>query len=186
MTPAYGSVMLRVAPRPARVLGGNEREAINSGVPSGGNEMDRPMGEALEETVVIPSKRAAAGKAEREVLCSARKAGFSDESLFAIRLAVDEAIANAIQHGNRGDPSKHVTIRYRVDRDRFEITVADEGHGFHPDQLPDPTTPENIERPHGRGVMLMRAYMTEVSFNERGNEVTMVKRRDCHLPRRRA
>lgn len=112
----------------------------------------------------------------------ARARGFPREALFAIRLALDEALTNAIRHGNGGDETKAVTVRARVTADRFEATVCDEGPGFHPADLPDPTCPENLERPHGRGVMLMRAYMTDVTFNREGNCVTLVKERGCTKP----
>ncbi len=142
------------------------------------------MGQASEDTVVIPSDRAAAERVERAIAQQLKDAGYSEQALFAVRLAVDEALANAIHHGNRDDPAKHVTIEYQVTPEVFRITITDEGGGFRPEGLPDPTARENLERPNGRGVMLMRAYMTEVSFNEAGNAVTLVKRRDCDLPRR--
>lgn len=109
--------------------------------------------------------------------------GFSKEAIFAIRLALDEALSNAVRHGNGNDPSKSVTVDMAVGEDRFECTICDEGKGFHPGSLPDPTDPAFLERPHGRGVMLMQAYMTEVSFNSEGNCVTLLKTRDCTRPR---
>ncbi|MEM9253157.1 MAG: ATP-binding protein [Planctomycetota bacterium] len=108
--------------------------------------------------------------------------GYEDRTLFAIRLAVDEALTNAIRHGNGQDPDKQVTVAYEATGDRLTITVCDEGPGFAPEDLPDPTAVENLIRTHGRGVMLMHAYMTEVSFNDRGNCVTLVKSRDCPKP----
>ncbi|MFW6033153.1 MAG: ATP-binding protein, partial [Phycisphaeraceae bacterium] len=71
-----------------------------------------------------------------------------------------------------------VTIDSEVSGETIRIAICDEGCGFQPDDLPDPTAPENLTRPHGRGVMLMRAYMTDVSFNEAGNCVTMVRTRE--------
>jgi serine/threonine-protein kinase RsbW len=120
--------------------------------------------------------------AQEAMLGQVAQRGFPREAVFAIRLALDEALTNAIRHGNCCDASKRVRVDYRVSDDRFEATVCDEGCGFQPGDVPDPTRPENIERPHGRGVMLMRAYMTEVSFNDAGNCVTLVKHRDCRRP----
>ncbi len=108
--------------------------------------------------------------------------GYPESHRFAIRLAMDEAINNAIKHGNRGDITKRVTVVYSVTTESFEVTIEDEGLGFDPNAVPDPTDARYIERPSGRGVMLMRAYMTAVAFEDRGNRVKLVKRRDCSLP----
>lgn len=108
--------------------------------------------------------------------------GFDEDAVFAIRLALDEALSNAIRHGNSGDSQKRVVVEYGMKDDAFQVSVTDEGHGFIPDKVPDPTLAENLERPCGRGVMLMKAYMSHVCFNERGNRVTLIKNRDCTLP----
>jgi serine/threonine-protein kinase RsbW len=73
------------------------------------------------------------------------------------------------------DRNKKVHVAYHVRPDRFDIKITDEGAGFDPDDVPDPTAVENLERPCGRGLMLMRHYMTQVTFNERGNTVQMSK-----------
>lgn len=108
--------------------------------------------------------------------------GFGRNAIFAIRLALDEALTNAVRHGNQGDTSKSVTVDYRLTDDEFRVTICDQGHGFVPCNLPDPCAEENLERPCGRGVLLMRAYMSEVSFNSAGNCVTLVKHRSCTKP----
>jgi serine/threonine-protein kinase RsbW len=102
---------------------------------------------------------------------------YPERSLFGIRLALEEAIVNGVRHGNRHDPAKMVRIRYQLDAEQFLIEIEDEGPGFDPDGVPDPLAPQNLERPGGRGVFLMRYYMTWVSYNERGNCVTMCHRR---------
>ena len=99
----------------------------------------------------------------------------ADHDVFSIRLALEEALVNAIKHGNQLDRGKKVHISYRLLADRFEVRITDEGPGFDPADVPDPTAVENLERPCGRGLMLMRHYMTEVAFNERGNSVIMSK-----------
>ncbi|MEM6334383.1 MAG: ATP-binding protein [Planctomycetota bacterium] len=108
--------------------------------------------------------------------------GYSERCVFAVRLAVDEAVTNAIRHGNGQDPDKSVTVEYEVGADRLSVSICDEGSGFKPEELPDPTEPENLIRTHGRGVMLMHAYMTEVTYSAEGNCVTLVKTRDCGKP----
>jgi serine/threonine-protein kinase RsbW len=99
----------------------------------------------------------------------------SDHDIFSIRLALEEAIVNAIKHGNQLDRAKHVHIAYRVSPDRFDVRITDEGPGFDPTDVPDPTAVENLERPCGRGLMLMRHYMTEVHYAGCGNCVSMSK-----------
>ena len=110
-----------------------------------------------------------------ELLDLACRLGYSQETAFAIRLAFEEAVNNAIRHGNAMDANKGVRIEYEVTPARVVIAIADEGSGFNPCALPDPTCDENLEKPGGRGVMLMRAYMDKVTFNRRGNRVSMVK-----------
>jgi serine/threonine-protein kinase RsbW len=92
-----------------------------------------------------------------------------------VRLALEEALINAVKHGNQLDPNKKVRVIYRVLRERFDIVITDEGPGFDPKDVPDPTAMENLERPCGRGLLLMRHYMTEVVYNTRGNSVRMSK-----------
>ena len=116
------------------------------------------------------------------ILKQAREAGYAKDALFAVRLALDEALSNAIRHGNKLDPDKHVTVDYSVTPKRITIKITDEGPGFRPDKLPDPTTPQNLTRPHGRGVLLIQSYMTDVKFTDRGRCVTMTKTCDCRKP----
>jgi serine/threonine-protein kinase RsbW len=125
--------------------------------------------------MVIPSDLEAAGKLQRQVLGTVTKLGYSQGCAFAIRLALEEALCNAIKHGSGMDPRKAVEVEWDIDPRRAVITITDQGKGFDPSGLPDPTADENLEKPTGRGVMLMRAYMDEVHFNPRGNQVRMVK-----------
>lgn len=96
-----------------------------------------------------------------------------EKVLFSIKLAVEEALVNAIKHGNQMDRGKLVHIRYSIEADEFRIEIRDEGPGFRPEDVPDPTAPENLERPCGRGLLLMRAYMTECDFLPPGNVCRM-------------
>src|SRR5207253_1539595 len=108
-----------------------------------------------------------------ERLLRERHAG--DKDIFCIKLALEEALVNAIKHGNQMDRAKLVRISYRVVADRFECCISDEGAGFDPTDVPDPTCAENLERPCGRGLMLMRHYMNEVAYNARGNSVSLAR-----------
>jgi len=125
--------------------------------------------------LVIPSQLPAAKELERAVLAKLEGQHFPEACRFATKLALEEAITNAIRHGNRNDPGKHITLRFRVTPQEAEIWVADEGDGFDPDRVPDPTLDENINKPNGRGIMLMRAYMDKVGYNQTGNEVRLIK-----------
>lgn len=105
--------------------------------------------------------------------------GYNEQEMLAVRLALDEAIANAIQHGNRSQTDKHVRIDFDVSDHRVLLQVEDEGDGFEPESLPDPTSPANRETPRGRGVYLMRHFMTWVRYNSLGNCVTMCRLREA-------
>lgn len=124
-------------------------------------------------TVLVNDADAQRACAQR-IIDAMEASGFGDAACFAVRLALEEAIVNAFKHGSAGIKDPRVKLAWAVAGPRVTVTIADEGPGFNPDKVPDPTQPDRIEVPTGRGVMLMRAYMTEVSFNTRGNEVTMV------------
>ncbi len=93
-----------------------------------------------------------------------------------VEIALREALANAIIHGNHENPGKHVHVRFRCNPDEVSIAVKDEGRGFDINEMPDPTAPENIGSGHGRGIYLMKAFMDEVRFEEGGVVVHMRKR----------
>ncbi len=143
------------------------------------------MPNALTKTLVIPSTLADAHDAQEAIMEVVKAAGFPEESSFAVRLALDEALSNAVRHGNKLDESKKVTVEYAISATRVTISITDEGPGFEPEAVPDPTLDENLDQPHGRGLMLMKAYMTEVHYSDNGKRVTMTKMRDCPLPRKK-
>lgn len=90
------------------------------------------------------------------------------------RVGVTEALANAVLYGNRCDPRKSVRVEVSLGPTRVELRVADEGSGFDPGIVPDPTLPANIREPGGRGLFLLRELMDEVEFNAQGNEVRLI------------
>jgi serine/threonine-protein kinase RsbW len=103
--------------------------------------------------------------------------GYSDRELFGVRLALEEAMVNALKHGHQGDASKEAVLRYRLTAVSLLAEVEDQGPGFDPEAVPDPLAPENLERPSGRGLLLMRRYMSWVRHNSRGNRVTLCRYR---------
>ena len=98
------------------------------------------------------------------------------------RVGLTEALSNAMLYGNGDDPSKSVVVEVSMWAGRVQAIVRDQGIGFDPTLVPDPTRPENLMKPCGRGLFLMRELLDEVSYNERGNEVTLV----LHVETRRA
>ena len=119
----------------------------------------------------------------REGILSVLKANsFSEEDIFAVHLALEEAFINAVRHGHKMDANRCVQIEYSVTLDKVEVTVTDEGEGFDPEAVPDPRFGENLYKPEGRGLFLMRSYMDVVKFNERGNSVCMVKNKTNQEP----
>jgi serine/threonine-protein kinase RsbW len=102
--------------------------------------------------------------------------GYSPQDQFGVRLALEEAIVNGLRHGNGGDPRKRVRVRYRVRAEALLAEVEDEGPGFDLDDVPDPTLAENLLHSGGRGLLLMRHFMTWVRYHGRGNRVTLCKR----------
>ena len=140
-----------------------------------------PMSEAslrYSTDLTIPSDPTEARRVQEAIEAALKSYEFAERDIFGVRLALEEALVNAIKHGNQMDRAKKVRIAYHVGPDRFDCLVADEGPGFDPGDVPDPTAPENLERPCGRGLMLMRHYMTHVRYNDRGNAVAMSKIRN--------
>ena len=106
------------------------------------------------------------------------KTGFEEHEAFAVKMAVEEALVNAIKHGNQMVYEKRVRGAYALGPERFDVRITDEGPGFNPDDVPDPTAPENLERPCGRGLLLIRYYMTSVTFQDEGRTIVMHKLRN--------
>lgn len=125
--------------------------------------------------VVVPNDLRSVKQPEDRIMSALSRCQYDEETIFAIKLALEEALTNGVKHGNRNDPGKKLRVRYFVNPERTVIMVGDEGCGFAPDCVPDPTAEENLERPNGRGIMLMHAYMTRVRYNDAGNEVWLLK-----------
>ncbi len=136
----------------------------------------------MQFEVRIPSDTTEALRLQERILQMMEERDYSPKDLFAMRLAIEEAVTNAIKHGNQGDRSRHVTINCDLSPERVRVVVADEGNGFIPDDVPDPTLPQYIQRATGRGLILMRAYMDFCEYNAVGNQITMERRRNSELP----
>jgi serine/threonine-protein kinase RsbW len=126
----------------------------------------------------IPSNFTAGRDVQRQVMAAVARNGFNEDSTFAVRIALEEALVNAIKHGNRQDPDKKVTVQAVVTPERAEICVEDEGPGFDRARVPDPTCDENICRPSGRGILLIESYMNHVRWDRGGRRIHMTKRNE--------
>lgn len=112
-----------------------------------------------------------------EVVAAAEAMGYGEAARFAVRLALEEAIYNAFRHGHREMPGEPIELSWQVRTERVTITVTDKGAGFDPGLVPDPTADDRLEVASGRGLLLMRAYMSRVEYNDKGNQVTMIYER---------
>lgn len=110
-----------------------------------------------------------------QILLDLQKLGWNPEDVFGVQMALEETLTNAVRHGNCLDESKSVDFQCKWNANELWAQIRDEGCGFDPNAVPDPTDDDHLEIPSGRGMMLIRAYMTEVRFNESGNCVTLIK-----------
>jgi len=125
----------------------------------------------------VPSQWGAGRPIIDEVLSRLQHHQWDSHDVFGVHLALEEAIGNAIRHGNRLDANKQVHVVCKVSVQRIFIEITDEGPGFNPETVPDPTADERLDCPGGRGIMLMRNYMSRVEYNATGNTVVMEKER---------
>lgn len=126
---------------------------------------------------VIPNDPVVGRRLIDELLRHLEALHWARREIFGVHLAVDEALVNAILHGNALDQSKHVHFCCWLSPQKVRVEITDEGPGFDPHRLPNPTDPPHLDSPRGRGVMLMRAFMSHVEFHDRGNHVVLEKER---------
>ncbi len=141
-----------------------------------------PKVESTYREIRIKSTLQDAKKPEIQILADVRDCGYDEEAIFAIKLALEEAMTNAVKHGNCNNPDKNITVRFAVDNYMVAICVRDEGCGFTPEEIPDCTDEDRISLPNGRGIMLIRAYMDDVEYRSDGREIFMTKRNKKKRP----
>ncbi len=129
--------------------------------------------------VWIPNDTAEGRMVQERIAGLLEQHGWPMRDVFGARLALEEALVNAIKHGNRMDSSKQVYISCQLNAVEVAVVIEDQGEGFNLEEVPDPTDEENLDKPGGRGIMLMRSFMTQVGYNEKGNRLSMTKRRDA-------
>jgi serine/threonine-protein kinase RsbW len=139
----------------------------------------REPGERVEFVLELPSDLRVIGAAVGYLCDRLESFSYGGSRLnLNFRVGVTEALANAMLYGNRCEPEKPVRVEVAMDHACVSLTVVDQGSGFDPDSVPDPTLPQHLERTGGRGLFLIRELMDEVEFNRRGNSVRLVLRRD--------
>ena len=132
----------------------------------------------LKANLVLASRFDNIEVAERALVDLCQRAGCSEDSEYWLTTALREAVANAVRHGNRQDPKRSVHLEYEVNDSTVTIRIEDEGDGFDPKDIPDPTDPENLLRPSGRGIFYMRQFMDHVEIGRApsgGTAVVMVR-----------
>jgi len=132
----------------------------------------------LRADLVLGSRFENIEVAERALMNLCHRAGCAEDEEYWLVTALREAVANAVRHGNQQDPHRVVRIAYTISNSTVTIRVEDEGDGFDPAEIPDPTDPKNLLRPSGRGIFYMRQFMSSVEFGstpEGGTAVVMVK-----------
>lgn len=135
--------------------------------------------EAVTE-LELPSRIEAIAEAAATAGEVASRLGLSEEAAFGVDIAVREAVTNAVLHGNQQDQTKTVQVTFAGSSQDLLITVRDQGAGFDPESVPDPTDPQNVLKTSGRGIFFMRTFMDKVEWSrhpEGGTVVRMTKRR---------
>ena len=131
---------------------------------------------------LIPSDLQRGREVQDAILRACREFDFNEDAFFAVKLALDEAVTNAIKHGNQLDPDKQVEVRAEVDAEQVMIQIRDEGPGFDRTTVPDPTLEENLDKCSGRGLLLIEAYMHEVAWSPDGRTITMTRQNNDQPP----
>ncbi len=125
---------------------------------------------------IIDSDLSQQREIQKRILDAVEAAGYTSDNLFAVKISLEEALINAIKHGNKLDPKKKVHIEASVTPKETEIIIEDEGPGFRRKNVPDPTAEENLLKCSGRGILLMETYMDRVEYSKSGRRVRMIKR----------
>lgn len=129
----------------------------------------------LDYVLELPNDLRAIERSVDYLTDKGREVGFNDDRLrLNFRVCLTEALANAMLYGNCRDPRKRVHVQAHLTPEKISVQVTDEGRGFDPNAVVDPTLPSNRVRPGGRGIFLIRQLMDQVEFNDRGNSITMI------------
>jgi len=128
-----------------------------------------------KHTRTIQGVRESFDEVQEHVLDLMRSSGYNDHDLFSVRVAFEEALANALLHGHQGDKEKTIDLAWSVSNMIVSIEITDQGRGYDPESIPDPTANENLTLPSGRGLAMIQAFMSEVHLNDKGNHLRMIR-----------
>ena len=129
----------------------------------------------ISRSIVVASTPSAVVDVFNQIQPGLQANGFSEEDIFAIHLSLEEAFTNAVKHGNKMEPSKAIKVDYSIEPDKIEICMTDEGEGFDPEVIPDPRYGDNLYKPAGRGMLLMRSFMDVLEYSKKGNSLRMIR-----------
>jgi serine/threonine-protein kinase RsbW len=138
---------------------------------------------SISRSVVVASTPTAVVEVFNQIQPGLQANGYSEEDIFAIHLSLEEAFVNAVKHGNKMEPSKAVKVDYLIEQDKVEICMTDEGEGFDPEVIPDPRYGDNLYKPAGRGMLLMRSFMDVLEYSKKGNSLRMIRYREKRNPK---
>lgn len=133
------------------------------------------MAQLAQFDVWIPNDTAEARDVQERIIGLMEQNEWPMRECFGVRLALEESLVNAIKHGNRMEPDKKVRIACELTTEQITVVIEDQGEGFKVEEVPDPTDEDNLDKPGGRGIMLIRSFMNAISYNDRGNQLTMTK-----------
>lgn len=129
--------------------------------------------------LTVHNARVEIDEAEERLLAMLTQHGYGEAARFAVRLSFEEAVVNAFRHGHKGlPPQTPAEVAFRVSADEAEIAITDQGPGYVPENVPDCTLDENLEKVSGRGLMLIRSFMTGVRHEMGGRRLVMTYRKD--------
>lgn len=129
----------------------------------------------FQSNTVIRSDFDEARRLQAEIEEALRTCDVSERNCVAVKIAFEEAITNAIKHGNQMDPDKNIAVQYQISSELFQARITDQGDGFDTDDTPDLANPEYMLRPRGRGLLMIRYFMTEVTFYDGGRTIVLKK-----------
>jgi len=132
-------------------------------------------------TLQLPSDLKIIPATTRDIIKKIKSNDISEDDLFDIRLALEEALINAIKHGNKQDRNKNVLLKITINPGKATMQIKDEGEGFDYEKLASPVEPNNLKKPYGRGVFLIKKLMDSVEFFDGGSGIKMVKLMKQHL-----
>lgn len=127
----------------------------------------------MNKSLTIASTKEGVNLVEQEIDTFFNEKKLDELTYGNVLIAVSEGVLNAIYHGNKEDESKKVTINFKWEKETLEVSISDEGKGFDPEKIPDPTKPENLEKLDGRGIFMMHSLSDDVTFENNGAKVIL-------------